>query len=118
LSGLQRLQAEGSALQDRLNQQTAQFVQQLNTYFEAESVPTRMACFGSLFGPVATEAPRFFSGSLTTSQPDLLYYHLLHRGVLLRGGGGFLSTAHTEANLQHIFAAVQQSIIALGAGGF
>ncbi|MBW4483052.1 MAG: aminotransferase class III-fold pyridoxal phosphate-dependent enzyme [Tildeniella torsiva UHER 1998/13D] len=115
---LQRLLAEGATLQDRLNQQTTEFVQQLNTYFEAEAVPIRMACFGSLFGPIATEAPRFFSGSLTTAQPDLLYYHLLHRGILLRGGGGFLSTAHTEADLQHIFAAVQQSIAALRAGGF
>lgn len=115
---LQRLIAEGPALQERLNQQTAQFVQQLNTYFEAEAVPIRLACFGSLFGPIATEAPRFFSGSLTVPQPDLIYYHLLHRGILLRGGGGFLSTAHTDANLQHIFAAVQQSIIALKLGGF
>lgn len=114
---LQRLIDEGPALQECLNQKTAQFVKQLNLYFAAEDIPIRMAHFGSLFGPVATEAPRIFSGSLTVPQPDLIYYHLLHQGILLRGGGGFLSTVHTEADLQQIIAAVQQSMVNLNTGG-
>lgn len=115
---LQRLITEGATLQNRLNQQTAHFVQQLNTHFESENLPIRLAHFGSLFGPVANEAPRSFSGNAIVDKPDLFYYHLLHRGVLLRGGGGFLSTAHTEADLQYILAAVQQSTTALRLAGF
>ncbi|PZO10730.1 MAG: aspartate aminotransferase family protein [Leptolyngbya foveolarum] len=115
---LQHLITEGVTLQNRLNQQTAQFVQQLNTHFESENLPIQLAHFGSLFGPVANEAPRSFSGTTMIDQPDLFYYHLLHRGVLLRGGGGFLSTAHTDADLQYILAAVQQSTTVLRLAGF
>jgi len=115
---LQHLKAEGPGLQEQLNQRTTQFVRQLNDYFTAEDLPMQLANFGSLFGPVATEAPTFFEEGASSRQPDLLYYHLVDQGILLRGGGGFLSTAHTDADLEQILEAIEQSVIKLRTGGF
>jgi glutamate-1-semialdehyde 2,1-aminomutase len=50
---------------------------------------------------------------------SLLRYHLFDRGVLLKGeGGGFLSTAHTDADLDRIITAVKDSIQELQEGDF
>jgi len=49
----------------------------------------------------------------------LLYYHLRLRGIhLWEGRPGFLSTAHTAADVDEILTAFQESITALQAGGF
>lgn len=115
---LTHLKQEGSALQERLNQRTSDFVGELNSYFIAEGVPIRMANFGSLFGPV--------SGSNTAASPNagasmamqLLTYHLFHHGVMIRGGNGFLSTAHTDEDVKFIVQAVKNSVAQLREGGF
>lgn len=115
---LHHLKTEGAVLQERLNQRTTKFVAQLNCYFEAESIPIQLANFGSLFGPATSQAPTFFESGAPSPTPDLFYYHLLHQGILVRGGGGFLSTAHSDADLANIFQAVQRSVSALRTNGF
>ncbi|WP_332959592.1 non-ribosomal peptide synthetase/type I polyketide synthase, partial [Microcoleus sp. AR_TQ3_B6] len=104
---LNHLKRQGSALQQQLNQRTSQLAETLNTYFEAEDVPIRIVHFGSLF--------RFtFSGNL-----DLLFYHLLEKGVYIwEGRNCFLSTAHTDADVNYVIQAVKDSIDELRAGGF
>ena len=115
---LKYLKTQGSTLQEDLNQRTSQFIHTLNAYFEAEEIPVRMANFGSMFGAVT-------SGNSTTAAErspssrglDLLYYHLRDRGILLRGNGGFLSTAHTQADCDRIIQAVCHSVEELRQAG-
>ena len=118
---LEHLKAQGATLQQELNQRTSQFVKTLNSYFAAENLPINLTNFGSLFGPYVEEKD-FNESSEQESQLslvfDLLYYHLLAKGVMLRGNGGFLSTAHTEADLNHIIQAVKDSISELRQGDF
>lgn len=118
---LEHLKAQGANLQKELNERTSQFVDTLNSYFEAEELPIYLTNFGSLFGPYA-ESEDFDEPSEEESELslvfDLLYYHLLYKGVMLRGNGGFLSTAHTEADLNYIIQAVKNSISELRQGEF
>lgn len=108
---LRHLKAQGFSLQSELNQRTTHFVQTLNQYFESDQVPIRMANFGSLFGPAVGEHD---DGEAETAMSfALLYYHLIDRGVLPRGSGGYLSTAHTDADLEFILQAIQSSVQAL-----
>lgn len=106
---LQYLKAQGATLQTQLNQRTTQFVQTLNTYFEAGKIPIQMISFGSLFGP-ASSALSNNSDDSSFLGLSILSYHLTHRGVLSRGGSGFLSTAHTDEDINCIIWAVQDSI--------
>jgi glutamate-1-semialdehyde 2,1-aminomutase len=116
---LQHLKAEGPSLQTELNQRTTQFVQALNQYFEADQVPLRMANFGSLFGPAVGDISDDDTGEDDAAVTlALLYYHLIERGVLPRGSGGYLSTAHTDADLEFILQAIRESVQALRGAQF
>jgi glutamate-1-semialdehyde aminotransferase len=75
-----------------------------------------MVNFGSFFSSVVTEniADESFLMGL-----ELLRYHLFERGILLRGeGGGFLSTAHTDEDINSVLQAIQDSITELQSHGF
>lgn len=114
---LTHLQQEGSSLQTTLNQRTAELIARLNTHFRAEQVPVKLANFGSLFGVVTDETGDASAGANSATQGvDLLQYHLLNRGILIRGGGGFLSTAHTDDDIERIIWAVQDSVAAMQSG--
>lgn len=109
---LKYIKAQGAGLQQELNQRTLQFVEALNTYFEKDEVPFRLTNFASLFGPDYTKISGFSEGL------SLLPYHLLHRGIILRGSGGYLSTAHSDEDLDYMINAVKDSIKELREGGF
>ncbi|MEA5622677.1 aminotransferase class III-fold pyridoxal phosphate-dependent enzyme [Nostoc sp. UHCC 0251] len=104
---LQHLQQEGFALQQQLNHNTSELAATLNAYFQAENVPIELVHFGSLF--------RFAS----SENIDLLFYHLLEKGIYIwEGRNCFLSTAHTNADIDEIIQAVKDSIKELRQGGF
>jgi glutamate-1-semialdehyde 2,1-aminomutase len=117
------LQAQGVTLQNELNQRTTKFVKTLNSYFAQEELPIKLTNFGSIFGPIYSEGN---SNEYTDSSDiyetslvfDLLYYHLLEKGIMLRGNGGFLSTAHTDEDINSIIQAVKDSISNLREGNF
>lgn len=114
---LHYLKEQGPTLQENLNHRTSQYVERLNIFFDASKMPIRMAHFGSFFGPVFT-ADAVFSDLLMTSF-SLLRYHLFEKGILLRGeGGGFLSTAHTDEDIDSIIQAMTDSITGLQEVGF
>lgn len=117
LAVLKHLKHEGPALQERLNQRTSQFVETLNTYFEKEGLPIRLANFGSVFGP-ASSGNDDSSDSALSAIMDLLFYHLIDQGILLRGVGNFLSTAHTHEDCDRIIQAVKDSVEKMQQGGF
>ncbi|MBW4505569.1 MAG: aminotransferase class III-fold pyridoxal phosphate-dependent enzyme [Scytonematopsis contorta HA4267-MV1] len=104
---LQYLQKQGSSLQEKLNQRTSRFAETLNNYFKTENLPINIVHFGSLF--------RFsFAGNL-----DLLFYHLLEKGIYIwEGRNCFLSTAHTDADIDCVIQAVKNSVEELREGDF
>lgn len=114
---LKHLKTQGASLQEQLNQRTLQFVETLNAYFQKEELPIQMVHFGSLFGS-ASSGTSSIENSPSVGGLDLLYYHLLDRGIILRGDGGFLSTAHTEEDIDYMVWAIKDSIEELREGGF
>ena len=117
-AALKHLKIQGSTLQQQLNQRMSQLVETLNAYFEEEEVPLRLRNFSSWFSPT-------FVGNFSSSEyanpselRELLYYHLLDRGVMLGGPGGFLSTAHTDEDISYVIKAFQDSIEEIKKGGF
>jgi len=101
------LKEAGPGLQHVLTDRTARLVQTLNTYFADENVPIRVVHFGSLFRFV-------LQGDL-----ELFYYHLIHRGIYVwEGRTCFLSTAHSDEDVERIVQAVKHSVEDLRTGGF
>jgi iturin family lipopeptide synthetase A len=107
LAALRHLKAQGPALQTTLNRRTEKFAETLNTFFAGEGLPIRVAHFSSFF--------RFeFSGNL-----ELFFYHLLSKGIYIwEWRNCFLSTAHTDEDLERVIRAVKESVADLRAAGF
>ena len=103
---LDRLEQQGSALQEDLNQKTQRLCSNLNRFFKETQTPIHMVHFGSLFRFV-------LKGDL-----ELLFHHLLIRGIYVwEGRNCFISTAHSEQDLTQIYEAVTDSVRALAEGG-
>jgi len=107
---LQHLKEGGPQLQQRLNERTTRMVETLNSYFERNEVPGRVVHFASLFRFV-------FPRELKYS--ELFFYHLGEKGILTwEGGNLYLSTAHTDEDVQRIIKAVIETVEELRDGGF
>jgi glutamate-1-semialdehyde-2,1-aminomutase len=115
---LKHLKMQGPSLQQQLNQRTSQFVQKLNTSFEEEGLAIRIANFGSLFGSSLSSHPASSENAPVSDSMDLLRYHLLDKGVHLIGAGGYLSTAHTDEDIDYIIQAVKNSIAEMREASF
>src|SRR5258706_6475476 len=102
LAVLQRLEQSGPELQQNLNRRTAALAEELNSHFEEQELPLRIAHFSSLF--------RFsFAGNM-----DLLFYHLNHRGIYIwEGRNCFLSTEHSDEDIASFVRAVKESVLEL-----
>lgn len=111
---LQHLKAEGNALHQHLNGRTSQLVAQLNTEMTTAGIPLQFTHFGSFFAANNSQI------SLSPMAMNLLSLHLLLKGIHLRQGdkGGFLSTAHTEEDINKIIQAFKDSTKELNTGGF
>jgi amino acid adenylation domain-containing protein len=107
VASLRHLKEQGPALQEALTRRTQRLAAELNDFFDLEEVPMKVVQFASLF--------RFsFSTNL-----ELLFYHLMVRGVFIwEWRNYFLSTAHTDADVDFIVQAVKDSVLAMREGGF
>ncbi len=97
----------GSSLQEELNNKTAKMAAGLNSWLLQQSMPTRVEHFGSMF--------RF------VSPPELwiLLPHLALRGVsAFAGKVCFLSTAHSDSDLEQLTEAVKDSLLTMRDGGY
>ncbi|MFF9348188.1 MupA/Atu3671 family FMN-dependent luciferase-like monooxygenase [Streptomyces sp. NPDC014734] len=104
---LTHLKERGPQLQERLNARTTELATGLNDFFEAEEFPLRMGWFGSQF--------RFEH----RADMELLYYHLMLRGVhVWEWRNFFLSTAHSDGDIEHVADAVRGSLRDLRQAGF
>jgi glutamate-1-semialdehyde 2,1-aminomutase len=114
---LKYLKSQGNALQQQLNERTSQFVEKLNTYFQEDEVPIRLANCGSMFNYFSVGNSGASDNSASENM-DLIFYYLLHRGVFILPSGGLLSTAHTDEDIEYIIQAVKDSVKELRESGF
>ncbi|MXN82708.1 amino acid adenylation domain-containing protein [Burkholderia sp. 4812] len=107
LAVLEKIEQEGPALQAALNERTAQIAATLNAFFVEAEAPIKVTWFGSMF--------RFeFTENL-----DLFFYHMLEKGIYIwEWRTCFLSTAHTDADIDRFIRAVKDSVADLRRGGF
>ncbi|MGW1952611.1 MupA/Atu3671 family FMN-dependent luciferase-like monooxygenase [Streptomyces sp. NPDC001920] len=104
---LTHLKEHSPRLQERLNARTAELAAHLNGFFEAEDYPLRMSHFGSQF--------RFEH----RADMELLYHHLMLRGVhVWEWRNFFLSTAHSDGDIEFVADAVRDSLQELRSAGF
>lgn len=111
-AALTELRQRGPALQRELGERTAELVRRLNRIFEDEDVAIRVNHFTSLFVFA-------FDGRLLAADWDLFFHQLLENGVYVwEQRVCYLSTAHTEADVDHIVHAVRETVVQMKAGGF
>lgn len=104
---LTHLKDNSPVLQDRLNARTDLLAARLNGFFEEEEFPLRMKHFGSMF--------KFEH----QADMDLLYHHMVLKGLYVwEWRAFFLSTAHTDSDLDFIADTVTDSLRELRQGGF
>ncbi|MFH8407112.1 MupA/Atu3671 family FMN-dependent luciferase-like monooxygenase [Streptomyces sp. NPDC018019] len=104
---LTHLKEHSPRLQERLNARTDELAGALNRFFEDEEFPLRVSHFGSQF--------RFEH----RADMELLYHHLMLRGVhVWEWRNFFLSTAHSDGDIEFIVDAVRGSLRELRGAGF
>ncbi|GAC1539614.1 MAG: hypothetical protein NVS2B17_15040 [Candidatus Velthaea sp.] len=109
LAVLQHLKAHGAELQRRLTERTAGLIARLNGALESHGIATRIESFASMF---------YLNLSREDRLASLLFYHLRNRGVYLQEGFPcFLTTEHTDADVEAIVAAFEDSLTALSSAG-
>jgi len=103
---LSYLEKHSPELQNNLNQKVARIAKEINDFCDAQGYPLHINHFGSLFlfeGPAATE---------------ILYDLLALEGIYIwEWRKCFLSTAHSDADVEFIIAAVKRSLEAMGSHG-
>ncbi len=108
-SVLQHLKEEGPQLQERLNAKTGKMVARINAYLQERQAPIKIENFASIF---------FFSFPADQRFGSLFYYHMREKGIHVQEGFPcFLTTAHTDADLERIVTAFQESIAEMQADG-
>jgi glutamate-1-semialdehyde aminotransferase len=115
---LLHLKSQGPKLQEQLNQRTSDFVARLNAFFQSAHLPMQFANFGSYFGSVPFGNSAQTGSSAVSDSLNFLNYHLLDKGIFIRGGDGFISTAHTDEDINYILQSVQDSVEDLRRGCF
>ncbi len=103
----------GPELQQNLSARTTLLVERLNASLQSFGLPVTFTSFGSFFGI----APN--SSTISQHAIGLFSLLLLTAGIHLRGGdkGGFLSTAHTQTDIDAIHDAIVQSLQSLAGNG-
>jgi amino acid adenylation domain-containing protein len=107
---LQHFKEQGPALQERLNERTARLVRTLNEIVERHHLPTRIESFGSFFYFSFPSAERFAS---------LFYFYMRDKGIHVREGFPcFMTTAHSDTDIEAIVRAFEESAIEMREADF
>jgi amino acid adenylation domain-containing protein len=107
---LQHFEQQGPSLQENLTANTTRMVRTINQFLEANNAPTRLESFASIFYFAVPPEERFAS---------LFYYYLRLKGVnVLEGFPCFLTTTHSEADIERVIQAFKESVIEMQEAGF
>ena len=109
LAVLKYLREAGPALYERLEQRAQGLVARLDATLAAAGLKTRVESYGSLF---------YFSLAAEAPLGSLLYYHMRARGIHIQEGFPcFLTTEHSDADLDLIATVFADSIAEMQAAG-
>ncbi|MDB6109200.1 MAG: amino acid adenylation protein [Pedosphaera sp.] len=107
---LHHLQQGGPQLQQGLNERSSQLARALNDGFSELGFPMRALNCGSMFHFIYDEEPPL---------GNLLFFFLREKGVhIWENRPCFLSTAHSDEDIDHLIRAFRESVMAMQAGGF
>jgi len=106
---LVHMKEEGPALQERLNTTTEDMVMRVNGLFDKYQLPYRWVNFGSAFKTKYDESVNY---------TELFFLLMRFHGVHVLDFPHFITTAHTEADIEFIIATVEKTCIELRASGF
>ena len=107
---LKYFKAEGPELQERVSNRMQYMVSAINEFFEQKGIPTRLANFKSVC---------YFSFPGEERFASLFYYYLRLKGIhLLEGFPVFLTTTHTDEDIEKVIRAFKESAIEMQEGGF
>lgn len=107
---LRRLKGEGPELQRKLGERVAALAGEVNAIFDEYGIPARAEQFSSWF---------YFGFGSDQPYGSVLYYHLREKGVfVLEGFPCFLTTAHSDTDMQAIARAFRESAAEMRAAGF
>ncbi|MCY0989539.1 amino acid adenylation domain-containing protein [Nannocystis sp. ILAH1] len=119
LAVLHALEAEGPALYQALDARAGSLTSGLNELFRAEGAPLSAVRCGSIFRLARSEEPSETSYFYEPLELRLFYHHMIAKGIYFwEGRTGFLSTAHTDEDVERVIAAARESIAELRQGGF
>jgi natural product biosynthesis luciferase-like monooxygenase protein/amino acid adenylation domain-containing protein len=108
---LEEVRRRGPEMYEALEARTTALVERLNAFLKAGGYPVLAASFSSFF--------RFFFGGEVKFQ-ELFNYHLVQEGIHppMETGMFFLSTAHTDADIEIIFRGMCAALEGMRRGGF
>lgn len=113
---LAHLKEKGDKLQKSLSDRVAKMAQRLNDYFEKENFPIRVIHFSSWFRFIALGE---YSLQRFPLDVDLFFYMMVHKGIyILETRVSFLSTSHTDDDVEVIIQGAKESAKVLRKGGF
>ena len=98
---LSQIISAGPSLQVQLNQRVETLANRLNAFTAEKQIPIQFTHFGSGFGIALSQS------KTTPDEIHLLSHYFIHQGIFLRAGdrGGFLTTAHSEEDIEQIYRA-------------
>jgi len=106
---LNHLKEQGPDLQTTLTRKTAGLVERLNQLFVDRGIATKMETFASWF---------YFNFHNEHPLATLFYYHMRLRGIHIQDGFPcFLTTAHSDADIERIYQAFADSIAEMQSAG-
>jgi amino acid adenylation domain-containing protein len=109
-ASLTHLKEQGPELQQRLAEKTDRLVSRINQCFEKNYLPVKVEHFASIVHMQFPVEERFAS---------LFYYLLREKGVhLLEGFPCFLTTAHTDEDLDFVARSFEECVTEMQKGGF
>ncbi len=105
---LTHLKDSGEGMQRELNERTARLAARFNEFFAGQGLGIYVVHCGSLFRFAFPREVQF---------ADLFFYHLVAKGIYVwEGRNCFLSTAHTDDDIEVLFGAVEETIAEMRAG--
>ncbi|MGH8017090.1 MAG: aminotransferase class III-fold pyridoxal phosphate-dependent enzyme, partial [Opitutaceae bacterium] len=109
-AALSYLKAHGPELQEGVNRRAARLADELNGVFGEFDVAASVDHFASVFR--VEISPEY-------KHAGLFFFHLRLRGIhFWEGRVGFISTTHTDADIDRIVAIFREAAAAMQAGGF
>ncbi|MCB9066930.1 MAG: amino acid adenylation domain-containing protein [Calditrichae bacterium] len=108
-AALQKLQSDSPNLQNELNAKADRFAARVNDIFRRKNAPIELLNGGSIIKFIFTDQ---------NPLNGLFFFLMREKGVLLRERACFVSTAHSEADLDFVLRAIETSVDDMQRSGF